>query len=59
MTRLTTRRLRAICEGLCNSLAGALDNDLEREDYEAALAWAQEQLERREKGDSRDGISKD
>lgn len=48
MTRLTKRRLEAITEALTSKLAGELDSaDLTREDYEAAQAWADEQLEKR------------
>ena len=49
MTRLTKRRLRAIMDALAARLAGELDDDeLEREDYEAAMDWADNELMRRE-----------
>jgi hypothetical protein len=50
MPSLNTRRLQAIEEALHAKLAGAVgdsDGDLPRDAYEGALAWAEEQLNRR------------
>lgn len=49
MTRLTLRRLRAIEEALIFRLADEIeDNDdaIPREDYDAALAWVNDQIGR-------------
>jgi hypothetical protein len=45
--RLTLKRLRAIEEALNASLAGPMDKELCRADYERALEWAQEQIDKR------------
>ncbi|WP_024516975.1 hypothetical protein [Bradyrhizobium sp. Tv2a-2] len=48
MTKLSKRRLEAIEEALHARLAGHLDDtNIPREFYEGALAWAEQQLERR------------
>lgn len=48
MTKLTKRRLLAIQEALHLRLSDELtDPTLTREDYEAALRWAEEQAEKR------------
>jgi hypothetical protein len=36
---LTAARLEAIEESIAHRLAGPLDNDIERAEYETALAW--------------------
>lgn len=49
MSNLTYRKLLAIEEALCARLAGAIDHDgppVQR-DYEHALSWVQQELERR------------
>ena len=56
MTRLSTRRLRAIIEALQSRLAGEIDVEYEtdtpdRIDYEKAQEWAEEQLIKRAKDD--------
>ena len=47
MASLSTRRLEAIEEALHHRLAGATDGDIPREFYGGALAWAEQQLNRR------------
>lgn len=50
MAVLSTRLLEAIEEALRFRLAGAIDdddNDIPREFYEGALAWAEDKLNRR------------
>jgi hypothetical protein len=51
MTKLTKRRLEAICEALNARLAGAIEgvDPLERDDYELAWEWATEELDRRKR----------
>jgi hypothetical protein len=46
-TKMTRRRLEAIEDGLRERLAGAIEGDLDRADYEAALRWVDEQLAKR------------
>jgi len=47
--RLTIKKLQAMERALCLVLAGEdEDEDIEREDYSAALDWVQEQIYRRE-----------
>jgi hypothetical protein len=48
MPNLTKTRLEAIIEGLHNSLAGAIDGDISRQEYEKALEWAQDMLDNRQ-----------
>jgi hypothetical protein len=48
MPPLTKKRLRAVIEALTARLAGAIDTDIPREDYEQALLWAQAKLQDRE-----------
>lgn len=47
MTRLTDKRLTAIIEALNHRLADELEDSLDRDDYEGAVAWAQEQRAKR------------
>lgn len=50
MTPLTVKRLRAIEEALIFRLAGEIedgDDAIAREDYDAALAWVNDQIARR------------
>lgn len=54
-SRLTARKLKAIIEALLSRTAGEIDvgGDLDSpsiEDYEQALEWALEQVERRQPG---------
>lgn len=46
--RLTLKMLRAIEEALTARLAGEIDIEADRDDYEAALDWIGEQIAKRE-----------
>jgi hypothetical protein len=48
MIALTARRLKAIIEALHLRLAGEIDTDIPREDYENALGWAEIMLRRKQ-----------
>lgn len=50
-TYLTRARVNAIIDALVERLAGAIETDIPRADYEKALDWA---MERRD-GDNREG----
>jgi hypothetical protein len=47
MTHLTKNRLEAIIDALTHSLAGAIEGEVPRSEYEKALKWAEEELDRR------------
>ena len=48
MTRLTKKRLQAMQEALMERLAGEIETEFAIKDYQAALDWTGEQLERRQ-----------
>lgn len=50
MPNLTNTRIEAIIEALIERLAGELDTDVSREEYEKALEWAKELWEDRSAG---------
>jgi len=48
--RLTTHHLKAMAEALTFRLAGYIDDDDDypRQDYEGAMSWVQNEIERRD-----------
>lgn len=49
MAVLTKKRLLAIREALTARLAGAIESDIERKDYKAALEWAEAKVRDKER----------